>query len=245
MPSAGGPTLRYRLRPSPVGGATQIPTTDFHYRIFNADGSEVEQCGNGARCFARFVVDKGMTDKTEIPVGTAGGIIRLNLEEDGQIRVNMGAPELEPDRIPFDAARRADRYELEAGGRIYQIGAVSMGNPHAVLQVLDLASAPVAELGPLIEGHPRFPRRVNAGFMQVLDQGHIALRVYERGAGETLACGTGACAAVVSGRVQGLLEEQVRVNLPGGDLVINWAGGAASVWMTGPATSVFEGEITI
>ena len=223
----------------------QIPTTDFHYRIFNADGSEVEQCGNGARCFARFVVDKGMTDKTEIPVGTAGGVIRLILEEDGRVRVNMGTPELEPGRIPFEAGRRADRYELEVGGRIHQIGAVSMGNPHAVLQVADLLDAPVAELGPLIEGHPRFPRRVNAGFMQVLDEGHIALRVYERGAGETLACGTGACAAVVAGRVQGLLGEQVRVSLPGGDLLINWAGGAEPVWMTGPATSVFEGEITI
>ena len=223
---------------------SRSPTTDFHYRIFNADGTEVEQCGNGARCFARFVADKGMTDKTEIPVGTAAGIIHLNLEEDGQVRVNMGRPELEPDRIPFDAERRADCYELEVGGRIHQIVALSLGNPHAVLQVDDLVKAPVAELGPLIEGHPRFPQRVNAGFMQVLDQGRIGLRVYERGVGETLACGTGACAAVVAGRIQGLLGERVRVGLPGGDLVINWAGDGEPVWMTGPATSVFEGELT-
>lgn len=223
---------------------SRSPTTDFHYRIFNADGTEVEQCGNGARCFARFVADKGMTDKTEIPVGTAAGIIHLNLEKDGQVRVNMGRPELEPDRIPFDAERRADCYELEVSGRIHQIGAVSLGNPHAVLQVDDLVKAPVAELGPLIEGHPRFPQRVNAGFMQVLDQGRIGLRVYERGVGETLACGTGACAAVVAGRIQGLLGERVRVGLPGGDLVINWAGDGEPVWMTGPATSVFEGELT-
>lgn len=223
----------------------RTPDTDFHYRIFNADGSEVEQCGNGARCFARFVTDHGMTDKTEIPVGTAAGAIRLYLETDGQVRVNMGRPELEPERIPFDAPRRADRYALEVDGRIEQIGAVSMGNPHAVLRVADVAAAPVAELGPLIERHPRFPRRVNAGFMQVLERGQIALRVYERGVGETLACGTGACAAVVAGQIQGLLNERVRVTLPGGDLVIQWGGAGEPVWMTGPATSVFEGEIAV
>ena len=224
---------------------SHAPETDFHYRIFNADGSEVEQCGNGARCFARFVADNGMTGKTEIPVGTAGGTIHLYLEGDGQVRVNMGRPELEPELIPFDAQQRTERYALDLDGRAYQIGAVSMGNPHAVLQVEDLANAPVAALGPLIERHPRFPRRVNAGFMQILDPSHIRLRVFERGVGETLACGTGACAAVVAGRIQGALEERVRVTLPGGDLVIHWAGGTTPVWMTGPATSIFEGEIAV
>ena len=221
----------------------RLAGTDFHYRIFNADGSEVEQCGNGARCFARFVRDQGLTDKTEIPVGTAAGPIHLFLEADGQARVNMGAPQFDPQRIPFLAATEADSYDLEVDGKTLRIGAVSMGNPHAVLRVNDLDQAPIARLGPLIECHPRFPRRVNAGFMQILDPGHIRLRVFERGTGETLACGTGACAAVAVGRRLGLLDEAVRVSLPGGDLRITWAGGAAPVWMTGPAVSVFEGEI--
>ena len=221
----------------------RLAGTDFHYRIFNADGSEVEQCGNGARCFARFVRNQGLTDKTEIPVGTAAGPIHLFLEANDQARVNMGAPQFNPQRIPFLAAAEADSYDLEVDGQTLRIGAVSMGNPHAVLRVNDLDQAPVARLGPLIEHHPRFPRRVNVGFMQVLDPGHIRLRVFERGAGETLACGTGACAAVAVGRRLGLLDEAVRVSLPGGDLRIAWAGGTAPVWMTGPAVSVFEGEI--
>ncbi|MBK1724282.1 diaminopimelate epimerase [Thiocystis violacea] len=221
----------------------RLPETDFHYRIFNADGSEVEQCGNGARCFARFVRDQGLTDKDEIPVGTAAGKIRLYLEPDGQVRVDMGRPELRPDRIPFLAEAESTTYELDIEGRALTIGAVSMGNPHAVLIVDDLDQAPVAELGPRIESHPRFPRRVNAGFMQILSPQHIRLRVYERGAGETLACGTGACAAVVSGRLRERLDARVRVSLPGGDLVIEWQGYAHNVWMTGPAIPVFQGEI--
>lgn len=221
----------------------RLPDTDFHYRIFNADGTEVEQCGNGARCFARFVRDQGLTDRTEIPVGTAAGAIRLFVEPDGQIRVDMGVPILEPARIPFLADEEALSYALEVDGETLTIGAVSMGNPHAVLVVEDTDQAPVARLGPLIESHPRFPRRVNVGFMQVLASDHIRLRVYERGAGETQACGTGACAAVVSGRRQGRLAPRVRVSLPGGDLVIEWAGSQQPVSMIGPAQRVFEGGI--
>ncbi|MGB8145249.1 MAG: diaminopimelate epimerase [Chromatiaceae bacterium] len=223
----------------------RLAGTDFHYRIFNADGSEVEQCGNGARCFARFVHDQGLTDQTEIPVGTAAGPIRLFLAADGQVRVNMGTPRFAPERIPFLATTEADSYDLEVDGQTLRIGAVSLGNPHAVLRVTDLDQAPVAQLGPLIERHPRFPKRVNAGFMQILDLGHIRLRVFERGAGETLACGTGACAAVAVGRRLGLLNEAVRVSLPGGDLRITWAGGTEPLWMTGPALSVFSGEIEL
>jgi diaminopimelate epimerase len=219
------------------------PGTDFHYRIFNADGSEVEQCGNGARCFARFVRDQGLTDKDEIPVGTAAGPIRLYCEPDGQVRVNMGPPIREPARIPFLVPSQALEYPLMVAGEPLTIGAVSMGNPHAVLRVTDVESAPVAMLGPQIEHHPRFPARVNVGFMQVLDPSHIRLRVHERGAGETLACGTGACAAVVVGRLWEILGERVRVSLPGGDLVIQWLGGSEPVWMTGPATTVYQGEI--
>ncbi|ADC63011.1 diaminopimelate epimerase [Allochromatium vinosum] len=223
----------------------RLPETDFHYRIFNADGSEVEQCGNGARCFARFVRDQGLTDKDEIPVGTAAGAIRLYLEPDGQVRVDMGAPAFTPARIPFSVeTETADAtYPLEIEDRTLTIGALSMGNPHAVLIVDDVESAPVATLGPLIEHHPDFPRRVNAGFMQILGPNAIRLRVHERGAGETLACGTGACAAVVSGRRRGRLDERVRVALPGGELVIEWRGPGHPVWMTGPAVNVFEGEI--
>lgn len=223
----------------------RLAGTDFYYRIFNADGSEVEQCGNGARCFARFVSDQGLTNKTEIPVGTAAGPIHLFLDADGQARVNMGAPQFEPQQIPFLAAAEADSYDMEVDGQTLRIGAVSMGNPHAVIQVNDLDQAPVARLGPLIEHHPRFPRRVNAVFLQILDPGHVRLRVFERGTGETLACGTGACAAVAVGRRLGLLNETVRVSLPGGDLSITWAGGAAPVWMTGPAVGVFDGEIEL
>ncbi len=219
--------------------------TDFYYRIFNADGSEVEQCGNGARCFARFVRDQGLTEKTEIPVGTRGGDIRLYVEGDGEVRVNMGIPDFAPARIPFDAESEADHYALDLDGETLNIGAVSMGNPHAVLLVDDVKSAPVSGLGPLIECHRRFPRRVNAGFMQVLDPAHIRLRVYERGSGETLACGTGACAAVAVGRRWRLLGECVRVSLPGGDLVVEWQQESQPIWMKGPAVSVYEGEIDL
>lgn len=218
---------------------------DFRYRIFNADGTEVGQCGNGARCFARFVRDQGLTTKDVITVETASGVIILYVEADGRIRVNMGAPRFAPEQIPFRAEEECDRYDLEVAGQPYTVGTVSMGNPHAVLQVEDVDIAPVAGLGPAIEAHPRFPERVNVGFMQVVDRTRIRLRVYERGAGETLACGTGACAAVVTGIRWGLLGDTVEVELPGGQLTISWAGAGQPVWMSGPVTTVFEGSITL
>ncbi len=223
----------------------QTAEADFRYRIYNADGGEVEQCGNGARCFARFVRDKGLTDKDSIRVETLGGPLTLVIEADGQVRVNMGVPRLEPADIPFNADARSAQYDLDVDGERYHIGAVSMGNPHAVLRVDDVDTAPVATLGPRIERHPDFPNRVNAGFMQVVDRSHIRLRVFERGAGETLACGTGACAAVVAGRVQSLLDSPVTVELPGGRLVVSWNGPGEPVFMTGPATTVFEGMIDL
>jgi diaminopimelate epimerase len=222
-----------------------LPGADFRYRIFNADGGEVEQCGNGARCFVRFVRERGLTDKREIRAETLAGVIAPRLEADGQVTVDMGRPRFEPAEIPFLAERRSLTYPLEAGGRTLEIAALSMGNPHAVQLVADVDSAPVAEQGPLIEAHARFPERVNAGFMQVLDRGRIRLRVYERGAGETLACGTGACAAVVSGIQRGLLDSPVQVSTRGGELLIRWEGEGRPVWMTGPAETVFEGEIEI
>ena len=218
---------------------------DFRYRIFNADGGEVEQCGNGARCFARFVRDKGLTSKGEIAAETLAGVIYPRIEPDGQVTVNMGVPRFEPAEVPFEAPARAAVYDLEVGGAGVKVSVLSMGNPHAVQIVPDVDAAPVATQGPLIERHPRFPRRVNAGFMQVLDRAHIRLRVYERGVGETLACGTGACAAVVAGRQLGLLDDTVAVRLPGGVLHIAWAGVGQPVWMTGPAVAVFEGTIDL
>lgn len=235
----------------------QQADVDFSYRIFNADGGEVEQCGNGARCFARFVHDKGLSSKTEIAVQTLSGIIYPRLEPDGQVRVNMGVPEFEPARIPFDAAQRQGSYELELAAsaaqtvasspvmRPIKISVVSMGNPHAVQLVSDIDMAPVSTQGPLIEAHPRFPKRVNAGYMQILDPGSIRVRVYERGAGETLACGTGACAAVVVGRQQGLLDAKVKVGLTGGTLSVEWQGEGQAVWLTGPAVTVYEGTIDL
>jgi diaminopimelate epimerase len=221
-------------------------TAAFRYRIFNADGGEVEQCGNGARCFAVFVRNQGLTDQTLIPVETAGGLIQLQVEDNGQVTVNMGRPRFEPAEIPFEAPAVAPAYPLEVGGGTVEIGAVSMGNPHAVLRVDDVAQAPVESLGPIIESHPRFPRRVNVGFMEVVARDQVRLRVFERGAGETQACGTGACAAVVSGRKRGWLDERVAVDLPGGRLVIQWEGCEdAPVFMTGPATSVFTGNIKL
>lgn len=221
------------------------PGTDFYYRIFNADGAEVEHCGNGARCFLRFVRDKGLTDKTEIRVETLAGVIVPRLEADGEVTVDMGAPEFEPVRIPFVAEQRASTYRIEVDGRPVEISALSMGNPHAVQLVTDVESAPVLTQGPLIERHARFPERVNAGYMQVLDRNHVKLRVYERGAGETLACGTGACAAVVAGITRGKLDSPVRVTTRGGDLRIAWGGGRQPVLMTGSAETVFEGEIEL
>ena len=217
---------------------------DFRYRIFNADGSEVEQCGNGVRCFARFVRDKQLTDKTTIAVETASGIVYPTLQENGNVTVDMGAPQFEPQQIPFESDEQAVQYTLNLNtGDTVSIGAVSMGNPHAVILVSDIALSDVDTIGPLVESHEQFPQRVNVGFMQVIDRANIKLRVYERGSGETLACGTGACAAVVSGIQQGILDHEVNVSLPGGDLNIVWAGENEPVWMTGPATHVFDGEI--
>ncbi len=223
----------------------RLPDTDFHYRIFNADGGEVEQCGNGARCFVRYVRDRGLTARTEIRVGTRAGVIVPRLEADGRVTVDMGVPDFEPARIPFDATARAPTYALEVDGRRVEVSALSMGNPHAVQVVADIERAPVAAEGPLIERHPRFPRRVNAGYMQIVNRRRVLLRVYERGAGETLSCGTGACAAVAAGVARGLLDEEVTVTTRGGDLGISWAGEGAPVLMTGPAVTVFEGEIDI
>ncbi len=218
---------------------------DFTYRIFNADGSEVEQCGNGARCFAHYVRDKGLTRKDQIPVATAAGVITLYVEADGQITVDMGVPIFEPAEIPFAADARAEVYSLEVEATQLELSAVSLGNPHAVMRIEDVDKAPVSSLGPRIESHARFPRRVNVGFMQVVDRQHIRLRVYERGVGETLACGSGACAAVVVGRQRGWLDDKVTVSLPGGNLKIQWPGENQPVMMTGPAASVFEGRIRL
>jgi diaminopimelate epimerase len=241
----------------------RTPGVDFRYRIFNADGGEVQQCGNGARCFVRFVRDKGLTTKREIRVETLSGVISPRLEDDGRVTVDMGPPAFEPGRIAFDAtglsplrdlpaasplaagARHLDIWPLDVYGRTAHIVVVSMGNPHAVQVVPDVDLAPVATQGPLIEGHPRFPQRVNAGYMHVVDRNRIALRVYERGAGETLACGSGACAAVVVGIRLGLVESPVAVATRGGELTIAWAGADNPVYMTGPAETVFEGEIEI
>jgi diaminopimelate epimerase len=221
------------------------PGTDFRYRIFNADGGEVEQCGNGARCFVRFVHDKGMTQSREIRVDTLSGVIVPRLEADGRVTVEMGVPEFTPAKVPFVTDSAELIQPLEVGGAVRQVSVVSMGNPHAVQVVDNVATAPVASEGQLIENHPRFPQRVNAGYMQVLDRNHISLRVFERGAGETLACGTGACAAVAVGIQRGLLDSPVRVTTRGGELSISWQGPGQPVMMTGDAVSVFEGEIEV
>jgi diaminopimelate epimerase len=219
------------------------PNADFKYRIFNADGGEVSQCGNGARCFARFVRDKGLSAKDEVRVDTDAGQLLLKFDSDGQITVNMGTPRHRPAEIPLLADQEADTYQASAGGETYSFGAVSMGNPHAVLLVPDVDSAPVATAGRLLEAHPIFPARANIGFMQIVDRGHIKLRVYERGAAETLACGSGACAAAVIAIERDLVDRCVLVELPGGTLKISWAGRGEPVLMTGPAISVFEGTI--
>ena len=221
------------------------PDVDFRYRIFNADGGEVEQCGNGARCFVRFVHDQGLTEKREIRVETMKGVISPRLAEDGNVTVDMGVPEFVPAKIPFVSESSDLVQTLELDSAVVEITAVSMGNPHAVQVVVDVDLAPVAVQGPQIESHPRFPQRVNAGFMQVTSRHSIRLRVFERGAGETLACGTGACAAVVAGIARGLLDSPVRVTTRGGDLTIAWGGHGQPVLMTGPAVTVFHGEIEL
>jgi len=222
----------------------QSAGNDFRYRIWNADGGEVEQCGNGARCFARFVLDEGLTDKREIRVETASGVIVPRIDASGRVSVDMGAPRFEPAQVPFRATAAAPSYEIEVGGARITASVLSMGNPHAVQVVPDVDCAPVRTQGPLLEAHPDFPRRVNAGYMQVLTRSHVKLRVWERGAGETLACGTGACAAVVAGIRLGLLDPRVRVTTRGGDLTIAWEEGGR-VMMTGDAVRVFDGEIEI
>lgn len=222
--------------------------TDFRYRIFNRDGGEVEHCGNGARCFAQFVREEGLTNKRTIRVATMNRNLLLTVADDNSIRVDMGAPRFQPHLVPFVAESEAPRYGLMVGDTKLEIGVVSMGNPHAVTLVTDVDAAPVAMQGPLIERQSRFPERVNAGFMQVLARDHIRLRVWERGAGETLACGTGACAAVVVGINWGLLDGEVRVTTRGGELKVTWQGAAnrtASVFLSGTATTVFKSEITI
>lgn len=221
------------------------PEVDFRYRIFNADGSEVEQCGNGARCFARFVLDKRLTVKKRIRVETRGGIIELEMRPDGQVTVNMGAPRLQPADIPFVAESEALRYPLELEGQSLELAAVSMGNPHAVLRVERVDDAPVRTLGPKLEHHPRFPQRVNVGFLEVVDRQHGKLRVWERGAGETQACGTGACAAAVAAIREGWMDSPLQLELPGGKLCIEWAGAGQPVMMTGPAVRVYEGQIRL
>ncbi len=218
---------------------------DFKYRIFNADGSEVAQCGNGARCFVRFVVEQKLTQKHEIRVETASGIITPKLEDNGLVTVNMGAPRFALSEIPFTADAVAKTYTLDVDGQHVEISALSMGNPHAVQIVEDIETAPVVALGSKIEVHPRFPQCVNAGFMQIVDAHHIKLRVFERGSGETLACGTGACAAVVAGVQLGRLQSPVRVSARGGELHISWQGDNAPVMMTGPAVTVFTGEVNL
>ncbi len=238
------------VRPSPA------PGVDFEYVIHNADGTEVEQCGNGARCFARFVHDQGLSSKSSIRVQTLGGVIEPRFTSDGRVTVDMGAPIFELERVPFDASGLSP---VDSGGwqvwpveiqgcsvqETVHMAVLSMGNPHAVQVVTDVEMAPVREQGPLIEHHPRFPRRVNAGFMQIIDRSHVKLRVWERGAGETLACGSGACAAVVTGIRQGWLDARVDVQTRGGVLTIEWGGEGLPVMMTGPATTVFQGEIDV
>ncbi|MGM8930345.1 diaminopimelate epimerase [Salinicola halophyticus] len=221
------------------------PDMDFRYRIFNADGGEVENCGNGARCFARFVIDQRLTHKREFQVETLGGPLTLKVDADGRVRVDMGAPRFTPAEIPFVAERDEPVHHLEIDGHSIAFSVASMGNPHAVIDVDDVDSAPVGELGPKLQQHPSFPRQANVGFMQIDSEHAVRLRVFERGVGETLACGTGACAAVACGIRRGLLKSPVDVELRGGRLTLAWEGGAAPMFMTGPAERVFEGRVAL
>lgn len=218
---------------------------DFRYRIFNSDGNEVEQCGNGARCFVRYLYEKGLIQKKEIRIETLGGVIISKIEDNGEVTVNMGIPKFEPQEIPFIAEKRMLTYMLEICEKEIEFSVLSMGNPHAVQIVKDIQHAPTLTEGPSIENHPSFPQHVNAGYMEIINRKHINLRVYERGAGETLSCGTGACAAVVAGITQGLLDSEVMVDTTGGSLRVSWKGENNPVWMTGPAISVFDGEFEL
>jgi diaminopimelate epimerase len=215
------------------------------YRIFNADGIEVEQCGNGVRCIAALLHNRGRTDTEDFTLDSPAGLIRARVQNGGVVSVDMGVPNFEPRSLPFDASEKADTYSLDVEGQKVQIGAVSMGNPHAVLTVNSTETAPVETLGPAIENHPRFPNRVNAGFVQIVDRSHVRLRVYERGVGETLACGTGACAAVAVERKRGLLDASVLVSVRGGELRVHWEGPGDNIWLTGPAVIVFEGHVEV
>jgi diaminopimelate epimerase len=215
------------------------------YRIFNSDGTEVEQCGNGARCIAALLYARAPELGRDFLMGSLGGTVHARVGDDGMVSVDMGAPDFDPRVLPMEAAAEAPRYSLHVDGVELEIGAVSMGNPHAVLQVPDVKTAPLERFGPSIEHHARFPKRTNVEFMQIVDRGHIRLRVFERGVGETLACGTGACAAVAVGRRHGLLDNDVRVDLPGGTAMVSWAGAGEHLWLTGPATTVFSGSIDI
>nr|WP_246051723.1 diaminopimelate epimerase [Panacagrimonas perspica] len=223
--------------------APSVPDVDFDYRIFNADGSEVGQCGNGSRCLARFVADQGLSDKPRLRVRTRTSILELQRRDDGQVTVDMGAPRFEPRDIPFKAAERRARYALDMDGQRIEFGAVSMGNPHLVMEVADVDTAPVGTLGPKLEPHPDFPERVNVGFLQIVSRDRVRLRVFERGAGETLACGSGACAAVAVGQLWGRLDPRVIVQVRGGELIIESKGEGEPVLMTGPAQTVFTGEL--
>lgn len=221
------------------------PDMDFKYRIFNADGSEVEQCGNGARCFAVFVREQGLTDKSVVRVETTNADIELFIQDDGRVRVDMGEPVLEPKAVPFVADAQQASYQLDLENEVFELSAVSMGNPHGVMLVDDVATADVERLGPAFESHPRFPNKANIGFMEIVHARFVKLRVYERGSGETLACGTGACAAVVAGIERGLLQSPVEVKLPGGNLNIEWQGRGHNLIMVGPAVTVYKGEVRI
>ena len=228
-----------------VIGKPKNPAHAAGFRIYNADGGEVEQCGNGARCVSRFLVETGRVTGRSFTLETLGGDLQADVRDIARVRVNMGVPTFEPARIPFEARERALTYALEVDGRTYEIGAVSVGNPHAILDMPDVDIAPVAELGPKIEHHPRFPKRTNVNFAQWLDRTHVRLRVFERGTGETLACGTGACATMVWGRLAGWLDESVEVAQRGGRLMVSWQGEGECMWMSGPANRVFDGTINL
>jgi diaminopimelate epimerase len=215
------------------------------YRVFNSDGTEVEQCGNGARCIAALLYARAPELGRDLVMGSLGGAVHARVRDDGLVSVDMGVPNFDPRALPMEADAEAPAYSLKVGDAEIEIGAVSMGNPHAVLEVTDVKAAPVERFGPSIERHPRFPKRTNVGFMQIVDRGHVRLRVFERGAGETLACGTGACAAVAVGARRGLLNGEVRVDLPGGTAMVSWAAPGEHMWLTGPATTVFTGSIDI